>query len=280
MADTPNDPETGGPTETDLSAEAGQETGRAADGLYYPPDLYLSVDDRHFLSAAVLGTATFKDTLGLACIKDEAGFHEDRQRLIPLYPFRHFTNQPLFKMKKIFISYSRTDTAFKNELQTHLSPYSRYGAISSWNCDQMRAGAWHAQVQRELAEADILIFMISPHFMASDYIMEKEVKKGIDLVNADPAQQKKVYGVLVRECAWRNWPVLVAMADAQGKPAGETVPDLTNQQLLPYHPYKDAAGTIIRRELLALEQWGRLQYEMPSVAYRDIADKIFAEVKG
>ncbi len=249
---------------------APEKTGSHA-ALRCPADLYISLDDKHFMPYRHIEEAGEQDMEAMACIKDENGFHSDKWRIVSLYPFRPFTHKPFQKMKKIFISYSRKDTSFKDELKTHLSLYTRYGAITEWDCDQMLTGEWEAQIQTQLKEADIIIYVISANFMSSAYIMEEEVKKGIALVESDPLKSKKIMCVLARECPWRHWSALEKIAKEEM--------DITRYQILPYHPNKDDKGTIVSREILALEQWGRLHYEMPSVAYKDIAEKIFNEAK-
>ena len=45
---------------------------------------------------------------------------------------------------------------------------------ATWACDEMVAGKWDKQIQTELEEADIIVYMVSHNFMSSEYIMEKE----------------------------------------------------------------------------------------------------------
>ena len=85
-----------------------------------------------------------------------------------------------------------------SDLKKHLSIIERYGLIKAWSCDKIVAGKWNDQIQKELEESDIIIYMVSADFMDSDYIMIEEVKKGIELVNKNP--EKKIICVLVGVC--------------------------------------------------------------------------------
>jgi internalin A len=166
------------------------------------------------------------------------------------------------KPKKIFISYSRQDVTYKDELREHLSLLSHYNAISEWACEDIEAGEWDKQIQSELQKADILIYMVSASFIASSYIMDMEVARGIEIIKNDP--NNRIMCVLVKECAWRHWSSLEKEHNKFKKAPDK---DITNFQFLPYHK-KD------REFILSLEQWGRGEYEPRNVAYSQIIDQI------
>ncbi len=183
------------------------------------------------------------------------------------------------KLPKVFISYSRKDLEFKDELKSHLSILERYDLLKSWSCDEIQAGTWNKQIQIELEEADIIIYMVSHNFMASDYIMEQEVKKGIKLVEENP--DKKIICVLTRECSWTQWSFLEAKFKSlkgESNLFSESM-DLSQYQFLPYHQYKNQEGIAIREEIVALERWGRNIFEVRNVAFQQIVSKILKEIR-
>lgn len=82
---------------------------------------------------------------------------------------------------KIFISYAREDETYKNELLKHLRPLERKGVIKSWHDGTLEAGQeWETELKDELETADVLIFLVSPDFVNSDYINDVEIKKAIE----------------------------------------------------------------------------------------------------
>lgn len=183
------------------------------------------------------------------------------------------------KLPKVFISYSRKDLEFKEELRSHLSILEKYDLLKAWSCDEIKAGKWDKQIQTELEEADIIIYLVSSNFMSSEYIMENEVKKGIKL--AEQESNKKIICVLVRECMWSMWDTLekeYTKVVGNNNIFSETM-NLSKFQFLPYHQYKNNEGIATKEEIVALEQWGRNQYEMRSVAFKQIVSKIFKEIK-
>lgn len=182
------------------------------------------------------------------------------------------------KLPKVFISYSRKDLEYKDELKTHLSILERYDLLKAWSCEEIEAGTWDSQIQTELEEADVIVYMVSQNFMASGYIMEQEVAKGIKMAQENP--DKKIICVLVRNCLWKRWSFIEErfkdVLDKDGKEIFSK--DLSKYQFLPYHQYKNQEGVPIREEIVALEEWGRYPYHVSSVAFTQVADRILTEV--
>ena len=237
-----------------------------------PKDSQLSLDDEYFIDAAVFQSRISQEEIPVQLVLKNA---KNQDKIVPTFAFSLFTIREIKKMKKmkkIFISYSRQDMKFKDELKTHLSLFARYGVAKAWSCDEMKAGEWHQQIQQELEEADIIVYMISANFMDSDYIMEDEVRKGMALVENNP--KKKIICVLVRECSWRLWKTL----EEKYPDSINTVSmNLTEYQFHPYHQFKKNSDEMSEK-IVALEQWGREGYEMRSVAYTNIANAIFKEI--
>jgi len=184
------------------------------------------------------------------------------------------------RLKKVFISYSRKDVKYMEQLKTHLSILDRYGLIKTWTCEEISLGKWDEQIQNELKEADIVIYMVSQHFLASDYIMNKEVQKGLELAEKDP--DKKLVCVLVGACLWNQLPELEKIHRASQNKGNEkkrySTMDLSSYQFLPYHQYKNGMGEVFKEEIVPLEKWGRHPYDVPNEAYKQIAERILKEI--
>jgi hypothetical protein len=78
--------------------------------------------------------------------------------------------------KGIFISYSHKDEKWLNTILTFLRPYTRGEKISVWSDQQIQPGAnWEEEIKSNLKSCRVAILLVSANFLASDYIMEKEV---------------------------------------------------------------------------------------------------------
>ena len=69
----------------------------------------------------------------------------------------------------------------------HTSRFSKDGHITTWNDRQITAGQWKAQIDRHLEEADIILFLVSADFLASDYCYEIEMQRALERHRAGEA---------------------------------------------------------------------------------------------
>lgn len=76
---------------------------------------------------------------------------------------------------KVFISYSHKDEHHKEALAEHLTMLQRNGVISTWDDRQLVAGDdWKDQISANLEEAELILFLVSPSFLASSYCFDVE----------------------------------------------------------------------------------------------------------
>jgi hypothetical protein len=118
---------------------------------------------------------------------------------------------------QVFISYSHKDKKWCDDLHTHLKPYLRGGSISSWSDQQIAPGSeWFREIQSALTNSKRAVLLVSPDFLASDFIHEREL--GPLLKEAEQGGVKILW-VPVRESAYKQTPLkkYQAIVDA-GKP--------------------------------------------------------------
>lgn len=82
---------------------------------------------------------------------------------------------------KLFISYSHKDEALRDEFKAHLSPLMREKLIDVWHDRKIGAGAtWESEISARLSEAEVVIFLLSPDFFASEYCYGQELSKALE----------------------------------------------------------------------------------------------------
>lgn len=107
-------------------------------------------------------------------------------------------------MVKLFFSYSHKDEELRNELETHLVLLRRQGVIASWHDRRITAGSDMGKaISAELESSQIILLLISAHFLASDYCFEKEMTRSLEKHNEGSAN---VIPVILHPCDWHSAP--------------------------------------------------------------------------
>lgn len=105
-------------------------------------------------------------------------------------------------MAKLFFSYSHKDEALRDQLETHLAMLKRQGVLSSWHDRRIPAGkVIDSEIDKNLDSSDIILLLVSPDFIASDYCYEKEMKRALEHHESGSA---KVVPVILRPCEWHG----------------------------------------------------------------------------
>ncbi len=90
---------------------------------------------------------------------------------------------------EIFVSYVRADETLRSELAKHLKPMKREGLITDWYADNVEAGGEQKKESKaHLDTARIILLLVSPDFLASDYHYDFEMARALERHNAGTAR--------------------------------------------------------------------------------------------
>ncbi len=106
---------------------------------------------------------------------------------------------------ELFYSYAREDEALLNKLNNHLASFRKLGLIRIWHDREIRPGSvWGKEIDARLQSARIILLLVSPEFIASDYCYGVEVQAALKRHQAGDAH---VIPVILRPCAWEETPL-------------------------------------------------------------------------
>jgi tetratricopeptide (TPR) repeat protein len=104
----------------------------------------------------------------------------------------------------IFYCYAREDRILRDKLEIHLGTLKQLGKITSWYDRNISAGEeWEREIDDHLNKAHIILLLISPYFMHSDYSYSKEMKRAME---RHGAQNARVIPIILRPVDWEDTP--------------------------------------------------------------------------
>lgn len=82
---------------------------------------------------------------------------------------------------ELFYSYAHEDEPLRDELDTHLALLRRRGVIATWHDRRLAAGDdWRGGIDAHLEQANLILLLVSPDFLASDYCYDVEMKRALE----------------------------------------------------------------------------------------------------
>ncbi|MEO1209253.1 MAG: TIR domain-containing protein [Cyanobacteria bacterium J06638_20] len=105
---------------------------------------------------------------------------------------------------EVFISYSHKDENLKDELYVHMANLTRQNKIKPWQDRVIEAGAeWDAEIKARLESAGVILLLITPRFIASEYCYDKEMQRAMQRHENGTA---RVIPIIMKPCDWQDTP--------------------------------------------------------------------------
>src|SRR6185295_6399426 len=105
---------------------------------------------------------------------------------------------------EVFFSYSHADETLRDSLQKHLALLQREGLIRPWHDRRIGAGeVFEKAIDSRLESAHIILLLISPDFLASDYCYDIEMKRALERHSTGEAS---VVPIILRPSDWKSSP--------------------------------------------------------------------------
>src|SRR5713101_3903138 len=105
---------------------------------------------------------------------------------------------------KIFLSSAHEDEKLQYQLAKQLSILKRQGLTASWHNREIDAGKeWAYEIDKQLNTSHIILLLVSPDFIDSDYCYGVEMKRAMERHEVGEA---RVIPVILRPVNWSGAP--------------------------------------------------------------------------
>jgi tetratricopeptide (TPR) repeat protein len=105
---------------------------------------------------------------------------------------------------EVFYAYAPEDEEWVQELEKHLSSLQRQGLIATWHPRLIAAGEdWQHVIDIHFQKASLILLLISPDFLASDYCYGTEMKQALE---RERERGVCVIPILLRPVDWLHAP--------------------------------------------------------------------------
>jgi hypothetical protein len=106
------------------------------------------------------------------------------------------------KAVKVFFCYAHEDRNLRDQLDKHLSPLKHLGQIISWYDKDLQAGTeWEKEIDKHITISNIILLLVSPDFMSSDYCYSVEMQKALAM---HKARRACVIPIILRPVDWES----------------------------------------------------------------------------
>ena len=122
--------------------------------------------------------------------------------------------------RKLFYSYCHKDEGHREDMETCLALLRKKDLLADWNDRKIIPGqSVSISIAKKLEEADLVAFLISPDFLASD-ACQQEWKRARRLAEAS---DKRLVPIILRECPWTDFSDMSERLalPADGKPLAD-----------------------------------------------------------
>lgn len=102
---------------------------------------------------------------------------------------------------RLFVSYSHKDDRYREAFDSHLKVFNSARLLDTWHDRRIGPGDdWKGEIDRALEDADIVVFLVSAAFLASDYCNDVEMKRALE---RRAAGHCRIVPIIVRDAKWQ-----------------------------------------------------------------------------
>ncbi len=107
-----------------------------------------------------------------------------------------------FKTVNVFVIYAHADERLRNRLGTFIKVLQLQSLIDAWYDRKINSGnQWQKEIDENLDKADLILILVSPDLLASDFCWNMEIKKAL---RRHKQRKAVVIPIFLRPCDTEN----------------------------------------------------------------------------
>jgi hypothetical protein len=105
----------------------------------------------------------------------------------------------------VFISYSKKDIKWLTRIKTPLRFLELHNQFNIWDDTQIKVSAdWNKEIENSINRCKVAIFLISENFLATEFILKKEIPQFIKGAKLDGA---KIFNIILDHNVFKKTPL-------------------------------------------------------------------------
>jgi len=132
----------------------------------------------------------------------------------------------------IFLSYCHKDKEWKDRIYIQLRALEQQAFIDLWDDQKIGTGDdWHIKIKQAIDRASVAVCLISPSYLASDFINKEEIREFLD---KRKSKGMVLLPILILPCAWPAIPWLrsIQLFTFGGNSVGEIRSKVKQEKIL------------------------------------------------
>jgi TIR domain len=106
---------------------------------------------------------------------------------------------------RIFYSYAHEDKRYQQRIKQQLGLLKNQGLITQFsNQDILPGQEWKNEINKKIETADIILLLVSPAFLDSEYCYTEEMQSAFQRYEA---REARIIPIIIRPCEWRQSPL-------------------------------------------------------------------------
>jgi hypothetical protein len=101
------------------------------------------------------------------------------------------------------VSYSHKNAQWLERWQMMSKPMAKANGMEFWSDTNLQPGKWEQQIQNAMHKSEAVVLLVSPAFIASEFIMNRELPY---FLTAYETEKKQVFWLLLEPCDMRHHP--------------------------------------------------------------------------